>query len=82
MFFRNKIHSTPCDSKPITVIGEGIVSEEIQPCRQGRVRFQGTWWNARSDADTPLTPGTVVHIVKKENITLFVVPAPFESICR
>lgn len=79
MFFRNnKIHTTPCDSQPITILGEGIVSEEIKPYRQGRVKFRGTWWNARCLTNTTVKPGTVVEIVKKENITLFVVPAPFE----
>jgi membrane protein implicated in regulation of membrane protease activity len=78
MFFRNKIHTTPCDSQPMTIIGEGIVSEEIPPYRQGRVKFRGTWWNARCITNTTVRPGTIVHIVKKENITLFVVPAPFE----
>ncbi len=82
MFFRNKIHSTPYDSQPIKILGEGIVSEEIPPYRQGRVKFQATWWNARCEENVRLIPGTVVHIVKKENITLFVVPAPFERIAR
>ncbi|MGL5082332.1 MAG: NfeD family protein [Microcoleaceae cyanobacterium] len=56
------------------VLGVGIVDEEIRPREKGRVKFRATWWDARCEADIVLPQGTPVQIVRKEIITLFVVP--------
>ena len=49
---------------------KAIVVEKIEPNKRGRVEFQGTSWFA--EADENLKVGSVVEIVKKENLTLVV----------
>lgn len=55
--------------------GEAIVDQVIEPGRSGRVRFQGSWWYARCEADLVLVRGVVVRVVGINNITLLVEPA-------
>ena len=54
------------------------VVEAVSPERPGRVRFQGTTWEALSVADI-LEPGTEVQIVQQDNLTLLVTAAFSEN---
>ncbi|MCU0545493.1 MAG: NfeD family protein [Oscillatoriaceae cyanobacterium Prado104] len=51
-----------------------VVDEEIRPDCVGRVRFHGTYWNARCDLEIVLPRGEIVCVVGQENITLVVQP--------
>jgi membrane protein implicated in regulation of membrane protease activity len=51
---------------------KAIVDEEIRPNESGRVRFQNSWWPAKSDLDMTFEPGDVVRVVGIDNITLIV----------
>ncbi|MGF1492569.1 MAG: NfeD family protein [Microcoleaceae cyanobacterium] len=73
MLLKQRHHSVMEDQSQI--LGEGIVDEEIRPCEKGRVKFRATWWDARCEAEVTLAPGTPVYVVRKEIITLYVVPA-------
>ncbi|MDE0024245.1 MAG: NfeD family protein [Spirochaetaceae bacterium] len=53
---------------------QATVVEAISPQRPGRVRFQGTTWEARS-YEGSFTPGTAVQIVKNDNLALVVTRA-------
>jgi membrane-bound ClpP family serine protease len=52
--------------------GEAVIDEEIQPGREGRVRFRGSFWPARCEQPIVLTPGQLVVVrgVGKGTITL------------
>ncbi|MBD2577929.1 NfeD family protein [Oscillatoria sp. FACHB-1406] len=52
--------------------GEAIVDEEIQPYKSGRVKFRGTYWEARCDRKMTFVPGEVVRVLRRENLTLVV----------
>lgn len=53
----------------------GVVTVTILPGSTGRVAFQGTTWNARSEAvDRELPPGTQVIVVAQKGNMLSVVP--------
>jgi len=53
----------------------GVVTVTILPGGTGRVAFQGTTWNARSEAaDRELPPGTQVIVVAQKGNMLSVVP--------
>lgn len=64
-----------------TIIGEkgdsdmagdrAVVVEEITPQRGGRIKFQGTTWNAVSFTEN-LKEGETVEILKKEDLTFYV----------
>ncbi len=51
---------------------EAIVAEEIRPNESGRVRFQCSWWPARSDKVRTFKPGELVYVVGIDKITLLV----------
>ena len=57
---------------------EGVVDEEIQPRKPGRVYFRNTWWPARCLQDVTLVPGESCYVVDIHNITLLVKPWPFD----
>ena len=50
------------------------VDSTIRPNKIGRIRFQGSWWNAICPADVTLQPGTAVQIIGRTGITFFVEP--------
>ncbi len=52
-----------------------IVEETIRPNHSGRVRFQGSWWFARCQADVTIKPGEEVDVIGNQGITLLVDPA-------
>ena len=54
--------------------GQAIVSETIYPEHLGRIQFQGSWWSAWCEQDVVLTPGKVVQVIGRRNITLLVQP--------
>ncbi|MDX2231807.1 MAG: NfeD family protein [Leptolyngbyaceae cyanobacterium bins.349] len=54
--------------------GPAIVSETIRPQESGRIQFQGSWWSAWCEQDVVLTPGKVVQVIGRRNITLLVQP--------
>ncbi|MGL5194436.1 MAG: NfeD family protein [Chroococcales cyanobacterium] len=51
-----------------------IVDETIVPYFGGRVRFQNSWWPAFCPHHITLSPGEVVSVVGRHNITLLVEP--------
>ncbi|MBW4692865.1 MAG: NfeD family protein [Lyngbya sp. HA4199-MV5] len=53
---------------------EAIVMEVIQPKRQWRVSFSGSYWKARCTQEAALQPGDIVYVVDRQNITLIVAP--------
>ena len=53
---------------------QATVVEAISPQRPGRVRFQGTTWEARS-YEGSFEPGAAVQIVKNDNLALVVTRA-------
>lgn len=59
--------------------GEAVVDEEIQPHQLGRVKFRGSYWNARSTQAVTFVPGEVVLVVGRENITLLVERLPWQT---
>lgn len=54
--------------------GKAIVDAIIEPSKNGRVRFQGSWWSARCEQETTIFPGEMVRVVGRQNITLIVEP--------
>lgn len=54
--------------------GQAIVAETITPHQSGRIQFQGSWWSAFCEQDVVLTPGKVVQVIGRRNITLLVQP--------
>lgn len=54
--------------------GPAIVAETINPQQAGRIQFQGSWWSAWCEQDIILTPGKVVQVIGRRNITLLVQP--------
>ena len=53
-------------------IGGAIVTQAIVPGKVGQVKFQGSWWTARSDQQTTLITGRLVQVICRQNITLYV----------
>ncbi|NJO41058.1 MAG: hypothetical protein HC865_10485 [Cyanobacteria bacterium RU_5_0] len=51
-----------------------IVTDTIHPQRTGRVKFQGTWWNALCKRDVVLPANTLVDVVDLDGSTLIVQP--------
>lgn len=58
------------------------VEDPIIPKYDGRVFFEGTYWNARFyDPDCSITvfPGERVHVIARESLTLLVMPVDFNA---
>lgn len=55
----------------------GIVTEDIRPPANGRVKYGGSFWQA--EADEPISKGTVVNIVEQNNLLVKVQPAEGRS---
>ncbi|MEO5656405.1 MAG: NfeD family protein [Nitrospiria bacterium] len=49
-----------------------VVVDAIAPKGRGRVEYQGSTWDAESDAGDTLVPGTRVRIVRQDGTRLFV----------
>lgn len=56
-------------SHPIAQDEKAIVEEEIRPGESGRVRYQSSWWPAKSDREITFRPGEAVRVVAIDNIT-------------
>jgi len=54
------------------------VIEEVGSVKEGRIRFRGTSWKARSQGEV-FAPGTVVRIVSRDGLTYIVDKAGDES---
>lgn len=54
--------------------GLATVYESIHPNQKGRIRFRASWWQALSDINCTIPPGTQVEVIKRENLTLIVRP--------
>ena len=72
--FKRLFMDTPHTSLQLGFDQEAIVMEVIQPGRQWRVSFSGSYWNARCSQEAPLQPGDVVYVVDRQNITLIIEP--------
>ncbi|WP_416672022.1 NfeD family protein [Egbenema bharatensis] len=73
------MHSRPSNAATLDVklfAGKAIVDAMIQPSKNGRVRFQGSWWSARCEQNITILPGEAVRVVGRQNITLLVEPLP------
>jgi len=75
-FFRKKFskifRGTVLNKDIDTDLGHTVkVIEAITPGKPGRVRYQGTSWKAISYTES-FKPGTMVDIVKEENLTFIV----------
>ncbi|QEJ94515.1 NfeD family protein [Treponema phagedenis] len=65
-----------------TVFGEDIkkdaanefaeVIEEITPHKEGRIKYAGTTWNARSLSEELIPPGTSVRVLRREGMAYVV----------
>jgi hypothetical protein len=62
------------------LVGKAIVDAIIEPSKNGRVRFQGSWWSARCEQETTIFPGEMVRVVGRQNITLIVEPVTVEPV--
>lgn len=59
--------------------GVAIVDEEISSDKDGRVRFQGTYWPACCYQDITLTEGQKCQVVGRYALTLIVEPISASS---
>jgi len=53
---------------------EAIVAASICPHQSGQVKFQGSWWRARSILNACIPEGAIVRVVGRVNLTLMVEP--------
>jgi len=53
---------------------EAIVATLICPHQSGQVRFQGSWWRARSALNVLIPEGAIVRVIGRVNLTLMVEP--------
>jgi membrane protein implicated in regulation of membrane protease activity len=55
---------------------EAVVTQTIEPGKAGQVKYQGSWWKARSSRAIKLLPGAVVCVVDRRHVTtLYVEPS-------
>ena len=54
--------------------GIAIVETAIKPDQTGRVKFQGSHWNARCSKSVTLIAGSRVEVIGIKNISLIVEP--------
>ena len=73
MFFRK---AKPQLKPELDFSKQAIVDEDILPRRPGRVRYAGTYWDARSREAISIKEGELVDVIGIENITLFVIREP------
>ena len=52
--------------------GEGVVDRVVYQTRLWRVKFQGTYWNAKSKRSVTLIPGDLVRVVGMQNTNLLI----------
>lgn len=52
---------------------EAIVTQAIEPGRNGQVKFQGSWWTARCDSENVLFPDQLVYVIGRLSATTLLV---------
>ena len=67
---RFQLDEAPAQAQPVATTG--VVTEDIVPPAPGRVKYGGTFWTAHAAA--PICSGTVVKILKQENLEVRVCP--------
>lgn len=63
-------------SEPNSWQGKAVVDEEIRPERPGRVKFRGSYWQARCDRKMTFVPGEIVLVIGRDKLTLLVERLP------
>jgi membrane protein implicated in regulation of membrane protease activity len=53
-----------------------IVTRTIEPGKTGQIKFRGSWWTSRCEQNIRLKAGEIVHVVRRQGLTLYVVPIP------
>ncbi len=54
--------------------GVAEVLETISPVKDGRIRFRGTTWNARTSGTDTFAPGASVRVISREGLVYVVEP--------
>lgn len=72
--FPRNIPKKPAQNKPYSWEKEAKVVLTIEPNEAGRVKFRGTYWNARCLQPVSLAVGTKVKVTEIVKITLIVEP--------
>jgi len=73
MFFRKP---KPQPKPELDFTKQAIVDEDILPRRAGRIRYAGTYWDARSREAISIKEGEIVYVTGRENLTFFVIREP------
>lgn len=71
-FLESLLATTESSPFPFPFDREAIVLEVLQPGRLWRISFGGTTWYARCHRPLELTPGQIVYVVDRHNITLLI----------
>jgi membrane protein implicated in regulation of membrane protease activity len=70
----NPLKETPIQPYSRSFDNEAVVCEVIQQGKIWQVKYEGTWWIARSPQPAILNPGDVVYVVGRQRITLIIHP--------
>lgn len=73
--FKSADTNMPFDLK--LMYQEAVIDEVIYPGRKWRVRYQGSWWDARSEQlNMTLDIGATVYVIGRQNLVLLIQSIP------